>query len=219
MKKQLIYILVLTCIWALWAGCGIQTSSETGEPKVITLSCEELAFFNGNSFFNRDSFDIRNQFLSSLYDTPEEIDLYALFYNGINVTDRAEGDELADFLKANGMSCSIDEVPCPCTKIKKSEMDEVLKAYMGIGLTQTYGLGLDEFSYSAKFDSYYNLHGDTNYLMQINFLRGEREGNLIRLCYNDNFYCDGNKVLTLKDVGGTYLFVSHQMDESGRFSG
>lgn len=186
---------------------------------MTALTEEELAYFNGNSFFNRDSFDIRNQFLSSLYSKPEEINLFELFYNGIHVTDRAEGEELADFLTANGMTCGIDEVPCPCTKITKSGMDEVLKANTGITFAQTDGLGLDEFSYSEKYNSYYNLHGDTNQRMNVSFSRGEREGDLIRLYYNDNFYCDGNKVLTLKETNGTYLFVSHQMDNSISVSG
>ncbi len=214
MKKIVVYILVLTCVFVLWTGCGISTSSKTGEAEIIELTEDELAYFNGNSFFNRDSFDIRNQFLSSLYSKPEEINIYELFYNGIMVTDRAEGDELADFIKASGRTCGIDELPCPCTKITKSGMDEVLKANMGIELAKTNGLGLEQFSYSEKYDTYYNLHGDTNYIMQINFSRGEHEGDLIHLYYNDTFHCDGNKVLTLKETGGTYLFISHQMDDS-----
>lgn len=45
-----------------------------------TLTDEELAWFN-EEFFNGDEFNFHNQFLTSLYDRPEDIDLYELFYD------------------------------------------------------------------------------------------------------------------------------------------
>ena len=44
--------------------------SDAWEP----LSEEELAYFNGDGFFNGDYLNIRNQFLSSTYVRAEEID-------------------------------------------------------------------------------------------------------------------------------------------------
>lgn len=53
--------------------------SDAWEP----LSEEELAYFNGDAFFNgTDGINIRNQFLSSTYAAPEEIDLFQIFYCG-----------------------------------------------------------------------------------------------------------------------------------------
>ena len=48
------------------------------------LTGDELAYFN-EEFFNNDvsGTNIRNQFLVSLYERPEDIDLYELFYCGI----------------------------------------------------------------------------------------------------------------------------------------
>ena len=224
MKKTTGYLFAIICICGL-LGCTAATSSETTiaqpeqsklseQSEITALTEDELAYFNGDSFFNRDSFDVRNQFLSSLYSRPEEINLYELFYNGADTREQIEGDELADVIKGSGMSCSVEDLPCPCTKISRFEMDEVLMANMGITLAQTDGLGLDGFVYLSEYDSYYHIHGDTNFAMEITFSRGEREGDLIRLFYSDIFYGDGNKVLTLKVTDGGYLFVSNQLDNS-----
>lgn len=59
--------------------------SDAWEP----LSEEELAYFNGDGFFNGDYLNIRNQFLSSTYAAPEEIDLFQLFYCGDGDADYA----------------------------------------------------------------------------------------------------------------------------------
>ena len=68
---------------ALLAGLAVGCTftggrSDAWEP----LSEEELAYFNGDGFFNGDYLNIRNQFLSSTYAAPEEIDLFQLFYCG-----------------------------------------------------------------------------------------------------------------------------------------
>jgi hypothetical protein len=66
-----------------------------------------------------------------------------------------------------------------------------------------------------EYDAYYHYHGDTNYRMKITFSSGEREGNIIRLFYNDTFMAGGgDKVLTLREKEAVgYLFVSNQKAE------
>lgn len=68
-------------------------------------------------------------------------------------------------------------------------------------------------SLAFEYDAYYHFHGDTNYRTNISFFSGEREGNVIRLFYNDNFLGDGDKVLTLQEKNGGYLFVANQMSD------
>ena len=75
---------------ALLAGLAVGCTftggrSDAWEP----LSEEELAYFNGDGFFNGDYLNIRNQFLSSTYAAPEEIDLFQLFYCGDGDADYA----------------------------------------------------------------------------------------------------------------------------------
>ena len=56
-------------------------------------------------------------------------------------------------------------------------------------------------TYLEDYDTYYWCHGDTNYRGEVIFQSGEREGDLIRLIYDDTFYGDGVKCVTLRDVG------------------
>jgi hypothetical protein len=49
--------------------------------------------------------------------------------------------------------------------------------------------------------------------MTISFSAGEREGNFLRLFYDDLFMCDGKKVLTLQEQDDGYLFVSNEKQE------
>ncbi len=89
-------------------------------------------------------------------------------------------------------------------------MDAVLTKHMGIPLADTEKIGLENFTYLEEYDAYYYFHGDTNYRAGVSFVGGEREGNIIRLFYDDRFMGDGEKVLTLKEQDGSYIFVSNE---------
>lgn len=189
----------------------IKPTQNTLGPNPTLLTAEELNYFNGNEFFNGEYINIRNQFLSSLYDTPEKIDLYALFYCGSGQWVFPTEAELADLIAQSGRSRAPD---CGCDKIRRIDMDAVLKKYTGLTLADTDKTGLSKFTYLKKYDAYYHFHGDTNYRMETNFSSGEREGDIIRLFYNDTFMADGNKVLTLRKTNDGYLFISNQTDLS-----
>ncbi|HZK43767.1 MAG TPA: S-layer homology domain-containing protein [Syntrophomonadaceae bacterium] len=176
----------------------------------VVLTEDELSYFNGDLFFNRDYLNIHNQFLSSLYDEPADIDLFELFYCGSGISETMTDDELKAVMAKSGMTGSIEELPCGCEKNSRSNMDQILTECMGIRLADTNEVGLDNFIYLPQYDAYYHLHGDTNYRINIKFSRGEHEGNLIRLFYNDTFSSGGDRVLTLEERNGEYLFVSHQ---------
>jgi hypothetical protein len=145
--------------------------------------------------------------LSSLYDTPEKIDLYALFYCGSGQRVYPTEAEIAAVIAQNGWSRAPE---CGCDKIRRIDMDAVLKKYTSLTLADTDKTGLNKFTYLKKYDAYYHFHGDTNYRMETNFSSGEREGDIIRLFYNDTFMADGNKVLTLRKTNDGYLFISNK---------
>lgn len=163
------------------------------------LSATELQYFNEN-FFNGDYMNIRNQFLTSTYDDPADIDLFELFYCGSGqyepLTDEewtAYGSDMTD-----------------TTKVSTAAADALLTEYMGLTLDETNQVGLNNFTYSPEYDAYYYSHGDTNYRMDVTIPAGVREGDLVRLYYNDTFYADGWKCVTLRETGsGGYWFVSN----------
>ncbi|NMA04444.1 MAG: peptidase M56, partial [Clostridiales bacterium] len=175
--------------------------------KTIPLTAEELEYFNGDEFFNGEYMNIRNQFLSSLYDVPEKIDLFNLFYCGSGLEETPTEAEKAAIIAYNNWDMEPD---CQCTKISRVNMDEVLTKYMGLTLADTKGAGLENFTYLEQYDAYYYYHGDTNYRMQILFSGGKREGDTIRLFYDDSFTNEGEIILTLQERGNTYIFVSNE---------
>lgn len=193
---------------AVLTGCQPKPATNAGP---TPLTAEELAYFNGTAFFNReyknntiDSINIRNQFLTSLYDAPADIDLFQLFYCGA-------GDETEAM--SNEEEALFGTTMTPTTKISRARMDEVLKTYTGLSLSETKQVGLDMFTYSETYDAYYYAHGDTNYFMNVSFTKGEKKDGLIYLYYQEN------RVLTLKENGDSYLFVANQLVEDATPAG
>ena len=207
--KMLLPTLLAVILFAgVVAGCTFTGASKQNiSSKITPLTAEELEYFNGDEFFNGEYMNIRNQFLSSLYDAPGKVDLFQLFYCGSGLEDTLTEAEKAAVIAYNGWEMEPD---CACEKISRANMDAVLTEYMGMTLADTEKIGLENFTYLEEYDAYYYYHGDTNYRMAISFSGGEREGNIIRLFYDDQFMSDGKKVLTLKEQAGSYLFVSNE---------
>lgn len=209
--KILLPTLLVAILVGLATGCTFTGASSTNTKAEITpLTAEELNYFNGNDFFNGEDMNIRNQFLSSLYEAPQKIDLLQLFYCGSGQSEITTEAEKAAVIANNGWEAA---PPCPCIKISSANMDAVLLKYTGLTLKDTEKAGLNNFTYLKEYDAYYYYHGDTNYRAKITFSSGEREGGIIRLFYNDTFMADGDKVLTLREKDGGYLFVSNQKAE------
>lgn len=185
----------------------------------VALTGEELRFFN-EQWFNSGGADqsqglaaslstgevcyynIRNQFLSSTYEKPEDIDLYGLFY--------CEGSTPSDEEIRTILNSDPSDLPCPAYKLTTAEMDEVLTQYMGLTLDKTSQIGLEQFTYNAGNDAYYWLCGDTNYRSLVSFTAGTTDGRTVKLYYQDGFTGDGWKCLTLTSMpGNVYQFQSN----------
>lgn len=209
-KQKMLFLTLATVIILISAvgGCtSVGDSNQSMSPRITLLTAEEIEYFNGDEFFNGEYMNIRNQFLSSLYDAPEKVDLFQLFYCGSGIEETLTETEKAAVVAYNGWDMEPD---CACTKISRSNMDAVLSEYMGLTLSDTEKIGLENLTYLEEYDAYYYYHGDTNYRMMISFSGGERENNIIRLFYDDQFMSDGEKVLTLREQDGRYLFVSNE---------
>lgn len=214
-KTLLSTLLSAILLVSLMTGCvAAENDNEGGNTGITPLTAEELIFFNGDNFFTNTmtetgGFNIRNQFLSSHYVTPEEIDLFELFYCGSGLEETVTKEERTDVIEYNGWDYEPD---CKCEKISRSNMNAVLTGYMGLTLADTNEVGLDKFTYLEEYDAYYHFDGDTNYRPTIDFFDGEREGELIHLFYYDDFMSQVIKVLTLREQEGSYLFISNQVD-------
>ncbi len=207
MNKKVMCVIMAIMLSINLIGCK---SNDDVEGKIEVLGAEELEFFNGDTFFNGEGFNIRNQLLSSVYDGPESIDLFGLFYAGSGLEETITDDELLSVMAASGISGTINQLPSPCEKNSLSNMDAILMKHMDINVEESAKIGLDNMIYLEEYDAYYYFHGDTNYRSLITFNRGEREGNQIRLYYDDGFFGDGAKVLTLMEIEGEYKFKSNQ---------
>lgn len=188
---------------------GSGTAPLTGSDDPLTGA--ELTYF-AEEWFNGDDFNIRNQFLNSLYDRPEDIDLYNLFYCGSGLPETISDQELAE----EGNWAADGELICPLEKNSRANMDAVLTQYAGLTVEETNQVGLEGFSYREEYDAWYHAHGDTNYYPQVDITAGRRQGDLIHLYYRETFRPDRGDwgCVTLRDLGdGNYWFVSNQISE------
>lgn len=176
--------------------------------ELVPLTGEELAWFN-HVFFagviregTEERINLHNQFLNPLYASPEDIDLFALFYCGTGEKQQPVSPEELELLGFDG-ECAADKLPA-------EEMDRVFLDNTGLHIRETKRIGLDQFSYLEDDDAYYHPHGDTNYFASPGITAGAAEENLIHLYYPD--YPGGKnwRCVTLRRAGeGEYRFVSN----------
>ena len=198
-------------IAAVAAGCTFTGAKKTPDntpvdAQIETISPAELRWFNEEFFkpwigSDEDGhLNLHLQFLSSTYAAPEDVDLFELFYCGTEEREILSADEQERF----------GSTECPTDKLSTSAMDAVFYENTGMHLDETKKIGLDKFVYSPDYDAYYNTHGDSNYRGQVTLHGGTREGKLVHLYYEDMFYGDGWKCVTLREAGaGEWHFVSN----------
>ena len=164
----------------------------------------ELAFFN-EIYFNNEAVPLRNQFLSSTYESPADIDLYQLFYNGTG-EDVSEAERETVIREGYSGDCPDTDL----TKCSAGAMDAALERSMDLTLEETNRVGLDSFVHLPAYDAYYDFHGDTNVRPHVDIAAGERKDGLVHLYYEVAFFADGWKCVTLRlGEGGEYKFVSN----------
>lgn len=199
-----IAIAVLVCALTF---TGAKTEKEAGP---TALSEEEIHWFN-TEFFNGSYINIKNQFLSSDYKAPEYINLFELFYCGTGQGEAASGQGMTDEEYALLLDTYYGGASpnCGCDRLPVDTIDQVLLENIGMTLAETKAVSMGSFHYLADYDTYYHVHGDTNYRVQVVIAAGEREGSLLRLYYYDDFMDACWKCVTLADTGDGYWFVSN----------
>lgn len=193
------FLLLTVCTAVLLCG-SLVSCQRTSTSKQLTQ--EELAYFN-QEFFNQSVPSMHNQFLTSEYESTDQVNLFELFYNGDGGAQAAlsqeERDQLTELVP---MAASSDVI-----KVTAQEMSAVLEAGMGVALEDTQQEGLDRFYYLEQQNAYYLVHGDTNY-QKCTVVSGEHiSDNQVRLQYTKD---DGTTwVVTLAKQGDGYLFCSN----------
>lgn len=177
----------------------------------IPQSTEDTVLWFNDSFFNRHENPenrMTNLFLSSLYDSPAEIDLHKLFYNGTyNVSGESSlTQKELDFLEGEGADLGLDVI-----KITPDEMDAVLQKYTGITLEQSKQKGLEKFYYNKDTDSYYHNVSDTNYqFVKVLSADLNEEGyTVLEYVLDENMTYHFQAVLE-KQEDGSYLFLANK---------
>lgn len=127
------------------------------------LTQEELDAWT--AWFSADR--MRWSFLTSAYARPQDVDLGALFYTGVDLRESAVPDASHNPVTQEDMRVYLLhrgelEHPIDMDKLPREEMDALLRKYLGLGLEETNKVGL-WFPYFPETDAYYHLHGDTNW--------------------------------------------------------
>ena len=148
--------------WTLWSVGEAPGQWVSGTPEGTAMDGAQLEQWN--DWLWPDAMEptaIRQQFLTSVYRSPQEIDLYQLFYSGC-----ADGGYI-NSLWTSPSAAEAEEVMggpvhIDCSKTTTAEMDACLRTYLGLGLEDVEGYLLERLTYSPKYDAYYHVHGDTN---------------------------------------------------------
>lgn len=145
--------------------------------------------------------------LNSFYETPAQIDLYQLFYNGIPGADNTLTAAERAFLN----TCPGYEPEYDLDRIPAAEMDRVLQAYFGTTLEQTEGIGLEKFLYWKEQDCYYHCHSDSN-LFFVEIVHCEEvKDRLWRIVYTTQQ--GGSQVVTLMQVNSGWQVIANIVAE------
>jgi len=152
-------------------------------------------------------------FLLSVYDTPADVDLGEVFYNGAGISSyEISENEKQAYLEANGQ----EEIYTDFVKITTDDINAFLKEKTGIAYDQM-NTGL-AWSYLPEYDAYYSEHGDTNY-REIRCIEGYTvdENVYVLQCspcdYDDSAdgYHSMKYELVLEKYGEEYRFRSNRL--------
>ena len=182
------------------------------------LSDRELAEWG--AWFSMDP--MRDQFLYSTYARPEDADLAQTFYNGCGqAVPPTDLTDVRAFLMEYGSWNTWTDVD----KLPAEILDDVLRDYLGVPLSEMSGVGTYMLSYVPETDCYYHFHGDTNRQPDPIFLYGWEKDEVVSLFYDGFTFghernLDGVFRVTLRLTPGDWRFVSNEycQVENGRLT-
>lgn len=199
-------------------------------PEGIPLTEEEIAWFNEHFFTDEWAewdelgpdestkrmlyVNVRNQFLFQEYDSPEEIDLAVLFFQGFSLSEYPTDEEKIDVHEMLGMTwdpepgCSIE-----LFRVPKEKMETLFLEHTGLTIAETKQVGMDrdDYYYLEQTDAYYHSHGDFAYDCFI-VSEGVKldDGTVVLRYYRPRSEVPAEGIVTLIPHEDTYWFVSNQ---------
>lgn len=182
------------------------------------LTHRELAEWG--AWFSMDP--MRDQFLYSTYARPGDADLGQIFYNGCGQA--VPPTDLTD-VRAFLMEYGSWNTWTDADKLPAEILDDVLKDYLGVPLSEMSGVGLYMLSYVPETDCYYHFHGDTNRRPDPIFLYGWEKDEEVSLFYDGFAFghernLDGVFRVTLRLTPGDWRFTANEycQVENGRLT-
>lgn len=218
-KRIIPAVIAIAAVAVVAAGCTF-TGAKGEQAEIIPLTADEMEAYNKafepllyDEQGNPTDVNPINQFLTSYYDRPEDINLAELlryFPSDSDVTDKTEFEALKDSENwPFGTDVTLADMPVPIHKFSDGTVNQALEEYMGITLDDLSGVGMEELIYLKDYDAYYNFTSDAGFV-SFTCTSGERQGDLVCLFGE-------TETLTLKIQGDGFWIVSHQ--RTGNASG
>ena len=139
--------------------------------------------------------------LSSYYDSPEDVDLEELFYNGFH-WDLDESDKI--FLSTRNIDLDYDII-----KLHEDDMNVVLGQFFNLTLDETNKVGIEKFIYNEETGFYYLIHNDVHqWKIHVKEQRVDDKANLSIIYTVENEA--GENIAVLRKEKGRYIFLSNK---------
>ncbi len=197
MKKRILLFVSTMLVFLVLMLSGCQNASKS-------LSPEEVSTFN-TDFFNSGIHNMNNMLLSSEYSSPEGINLFQLFYGGVEgVINQISEEEKVLLTELCSEASYLDII-----KVTTNDMNTFLQEKLGMGLEKTQKVGLDDFYYLEEYDSYYLVIGDTNFDW-CTVVSGTWESNNTLVLTYEKEYDGGQWIVTLQKTEDGYVFISNR---------
>lgn len=227
MKKMFVVLLVVFLLLAMTA-CGAAANGPKDIPPaedltkeeaipspeadedddIIPLTQEEIQQVN-DAFqpFVDGSANPLGEFLMGWYQSPELLDLteflryHSAIYGSEEVTDLAEFEALKAHENWSWpKDAKLDMMPVPIHRIPAEEVEAVLQKYMGVGIGDIVWSSNSDLIYLEEYDCFYNFTSDAGF--------GVFECVDGFICGDDLVLNGRDRVLTMKNVDGNWLFYS-----------
>lgn len=104
---------------------------------------------------------------------------------------------------------TLDELPVPCHRLPRSYINKILANYAGITVEEMHTDWLEESFYIPETDCFYTFTSDFG-PGTFALCYGEKNGDIVTLWENFNWYDENSDVLTLQKRGEIWQVLSHQ---------
>jgi len=152
-----------------------------------------------------------NDALTSVYETPADVDLFMLFYDGFKDESQTPTEQELELLdgKLGQYWKEMDLIRLP-----RDKMDAVLTELFGITLEQTNGVGLDKLVYLEETDCYYHCITGTSYAdVTVVYVVSLINEDSILVQYSAGYY--GYRMVKMKPMeDGNYKILSNVVIEN-----